>query len=125
VLPFTNLRGDPQHGYFSDGLTEDITTKPRRFSELLVIGRNSAFQYKGRAVDIRQVGRELGTRYVLEGSVSRSAGALRPEATPWQSRGLQMPVDGRLALTALSPSPLGRGGKVENRVGGLPWAVEA
>jgi adenylate cyclase len=77
VLPFANLSGDPQQDYFSDGMTEDITTELSRFSELAVIARNSAFQYKGKSVDIRQVGRELGARYVLEGSVRRNGGRLR------------------------------------------------
>jgi adenylate cyclase len=77
VLPFASLSGDPQQDYFSDGITEDITTELSRFSELLVIARNSAFQYKGKAVDIRQVGRELGARYVLEGSVRRSGDSIR------------------------------------------------
>src|SRR5215470_16325493 len=77
VLPFANLSGDPQQDYFSDGMTEDIITELSRFSELLVIARNSAFQYKGKAVDIRQVGRELGARYVLEGSVRRVGGRIR------------------------------------------------
>jgi adenylate cyclase len=77
VLPFANLSGDPQQDYFSDGITEDITTELSRFSELMVIGRNSAFQYKGKAVDVRQVGRELGARYVLEGSVRRGGGRVR------------------------------------------------
>src|SRR5712671_5307173 len=72
VLPFANLSGDPQQDYFSDGITEDITTELSRFSELMVIARNSAFQYKGKAADIRQVGRELGARYLMEGSVRRS-----------------------------------------------------
>jgi adenylate cyclase len=77
VLPFDNLSGDPQQDYFSDGITEDIITELSRFSELLVIARNSSFQYKGKAVDIRQVGEELGARYVLEGSVRRSDGRVR------------------------------------------------
>jgi adenylate cyclase len=77
VLPFANLSSDPQQDYFSDGITEDITTELSRFSELMVIARNSAFQYKGKAVDIRQVGRELNTRYVLEGSVRRSGDRIR------------------------------------------------
>jgi len=77
VLPFANLNGDPQQDYFSDGIAEDITTELSRFSELQVIARNSAFQYKGNAVDVRQVGRELGARYVLEGSVRRSADRVR------------------------------------------------
>jgi adenylate cyclase len=77
VLPFANLSGDPEQDFFSDGITEDITTELSRFSELIVIARNSAFQYKGKAVDIRQVGRELGARYVLEGSVRRSGNRVR------------------------------------------------
>jgi adenylate cyclase len=77
VLPFANLSGDPQQDYFSDGITEDITTELSRFSELIVIARNSAFQYKGKAVDIRQIGQELGARYVLEGSVRRSGDRIR------------------------------------------------
>src|SRR5262249_15780977 len=77
VLPFTNLSGDPQQDYFSDGITEDITTELSPFSELAVIARNSAFQYKGKAIDIRQVGRELGARNVLEGSVRRSSSRIR------------------------------------------------
>jgi adenylate cyclase len=77
VLPFANLSGDPQQDYFSDGITEDIITELSRFSELLVIARNSTFQFKGKAADIRQVGRELGARYVLEGSVRRSGCRIR------------------------------------------------
>jgi adenylate cyclase len=77
VLPLANLSGDPQQDYFSDGITEDIITELSRFSEVVVIARNSSFQYKGKAVDIRQVGRELGARYVLEGSVRRSGGRIR------------------------------------------------
>jgi adenylate cyclase len=77
VLPFANLSGDPQQDYFSDGITEDIITELSRFSELLIIARNSSFQYRGRAVDVRQVGRELGARYVLEGSVRRSGDRIR------------------------------------------------
>jgi adenylate cyclase len=77
VLPFANLNGDPQHDYFSDGITEDIITALSRFSELIVIARNSSFQYKNKAVDIRRVGSELGVRYVLEGSVRRSGDRVR------------------------------------------------
>ena len=69
VLPFDNISGDPAQDYFSDGITEDIITELSRFSELTVIARNSSFQYKGKAVDMRQVGRDLGVRYVLQGSV--------------------------------------------------------
>jgi adenylate cyclase len=77
VLPFANLSGDPQQDYFSDGITEDITTELSRFSELMVIARNSSFQYKGKAVDIRQAAQELGARYVVEGSVRRSGDRVR------------------------------------------------
>jgi adenylate cyclase len=69
VLPFVNLNGNVQQDYFSDGITGDIITELSRFSDLAVIARSSAFQYKGKAIDVRQVGRELGVRYVLEGSV--------------------------------------------------------
>src|SRR5215475_7473105 len=67
VLPFANLSGHPQQDYFSDGVSEDIITELSRFSELLINARNSAFQYRGKAVDIRKVGQELGAHYVLEG----------------------------------------------------------
>jgi adenylate cyclase len=77
VLPFQNMSGDPEQEYFADGLVEDITTALSRFKSLFVIARNSAFTYKGRAVDIRQVGRELGVRYVLEGSVRKAGARLR------------------------------------------------
>jgi adenylate cyclase len=72
VLPFTNWSGDAEQEYFADGITEDIITELSRFSELFVIARNSSFQYKGKSVDVREIGRELGVRYVLEGSVRRS-----------------------------------------------------
>jgi TolB-like protein/class 3 adenylate cyclase len=77
VLPFQNMSGDPEQEYFADGLVEDITTALARFKSLFVIARNSAFTYKGRAVDIKQVGRELGVRYVLEGSVRKAGSVLR------------------------------------------------
>jgi adenylate cyclase len=77
VLPFVNISGDPGQDYFSDGITEDIITELSRFSDLFVIARNSSFTYKGRAVDVRQVGRELGVRYVLEGSIRRAANRVR------------------------------------------------
>ncbi len=77
VLPFANLSGDPQQDYFSDGMTEDIIAELSRFSELMVIARNSSFQYRGKAVDIRQAGRELDARYVVEGSVRRSGDRIR------------------------------------------------
>ena len=77
VLPFDNMSGDAEQEYFADGLVEDITTALSRFKSLFVIARNSAFTYKGRAVDVRQIGRELGVRYVLEGSVRRAGSTLR------------------------------------------------
>jgi adenylate cyclase len=77
VLPFTNLSSDPTQDYFSDGITEDIITELSRFSELFVIARNSSFQYKGKSPDIRQVSRELGVRYVLEGSIRRLGDRVR------------------------------------------------
>ena len=77
VLPFVNLSGEAQQEYFSDGMTEDIITELSRFSELLVMARNSTFQYKGRSVDVRQIGRELGASYVLEGSIRRSGDRVR------------------------------------------------
>src|SRR5262245_8321917 len=80
VLAFANLSGDKEQEYFSDGITEDIITELSRFSELFVIARNSSFQYKGKAVDVRQVGRDLGVRYVREGSVRRGGDRLRISA---------------------------------------------
>jgi adenylate cyclase len=77
VLPFQNMSGDPEQEYFADGMVEDIITALSRFKSLFVIARNSSFTYKGRAVDIKQVGRELGVRYVLEGSVRKAAGRVR------------------------------------------------
>jgi adenylate cyclase len=77
VLPFQNLSGDPEQEYFADGVVEEIITALCRFNRLFVIARNSSFTYKGRAVDVKQVGRELGVRYVLEGSVRKAANRLR------------------------------------------------
>src|SRR6516165_6335873 len=80
VLPFENLSGDPKQEYFADGVSEDIITELSRFSDLFVIARNSSFKYKGRAVDLRQVGRELGVRYALEGSIRRGGDRVRISA---------------------------------------------
>ena len=77
VLPFQNMSGDLEQEYFADGMVEDIITALSRFRSLFVIARNSSFIYKGKAVDIKQVGRELGVRYVLEGSVRKAAGRVR------------------------------------------------
>jgi TolB-like protein/Tfp pilus assembly protein PilF len=77
VLPFTNMSGDPEQEYFSDGITEDIITALSRLHWFFVIARNSTFAYKGQHLDVRQVGRDLGVRYVLEGSVRKSGHRLR------------------------------------------------
>jgi adenylate cyclase len=77
VLPFQNTSGDPEQEYFVDGIVEEIITTLSRFKHLFVIARNSSFTYKGRAVDVKQVGRELGVRYVLEGSVRKSTNRVR------------------------------------------------
>jgi TolB-like protein/Flp pilus assembly protein TadD len=77
VLPFTNMSGDPEQEYFSDGITEEILTALSKIGNMFVIARTSSFKYKGNDVDVRKVGRELGVRYVLEGSVRRSEDQLR------------------------------------------------
>src|SRR6478752_2788651 len=77
VLPFQNMSGDPEQEYSADGMVEEITTALARVGSLFVIARNSAFTYKGRAVDVRHVGRELGVRYVLEGSVRKAGSRVR------------------------------------------------
>jgi TolB-like protein len=77
VLPFANLSGDPEQDYFVDGVTESLTTDLSRISGSFVIGRHTAFTYKGKAVDLKQIGRELNVRYILEGSVQRGSGRLR------------------------------------------------
>jgi adenylate cyclase len=77
VLPFTNMSGDPEQDYFADGMVEDIITGLSRIKWLFVIARNSTFAYKGRTIDVKQVGRDLGVRYVLEGSVRKAADRVR------------------------------------------------
>src|SRR4029077_3186147 len=69
VLPFQNMSGDPEQDYFADGVVEDVITALSRVGWFFVVARNSSFTYKGKAVDIKQVGRELGVRYVLEGRI--------------------------------------------------------
>jgi adenylate cyclase len=90
VLPFANMSGDPEQEYFADGMVEEIITALSRIRWLFVIARNSSFTYKGQAVDAKRVGRELGVRYVLEGSVPNRAGAC---ALPHNS---SMPPAGRI-----------------------------
>ncbi|MDJ0778975.1 MAG: tetratricopeptide repeat protein [Gammaproteobacteria bacterium] len=80
VLPFNNMSGDPEQDYFADGITEDLTTDLSKISGLFVVARNSAFSYKGRQVDVRTVGEELGVRFVLEGSVRRASNQVRINA---------------------------------------------
>ncbi|MDH3636147.1 MAG: tetratricopeptide repeat protein [Gammaproteobacteria bacterium] len=80
VLPFTNMNADPEQEYFSDGITEDIITALSKINNLLVIARNSTFTYKGKAVDVRQISREQGVRYVLEGSVRKAGNRIRVTA---------------------------------------------
>jgi adenylate cyclase len=77
VLPFENMSGDPEQEYFADGMVEEIITALSRFKSLFVIARNSSFTFKGRAVDIKEVGRRLGVHYVLEGSVRKASGKVR------------------------------------------------
>jgi adenylate cyclase len=77
VLPFQNMSGDPEQEYFADGMVEEIITALSRFKWLFVIARNSSFTFKGKAVDVKEVGRRLGVRYVLEGSVRKGAGKVR------------------------------------------------
>ncbi len=77
MLPFQNLSGDPEQEYFADGMVEDIITGLSRIKWLFVIARNSTFTYKGRAVDVKRVCRELGVRYVLEGSVRKATDRVR------------------------------------------------
>ncbi len=77
VMPFSNMSGDPEQDYFADGVVDDIITALSRYKSLFVIARNSSFTYKGKTIDIRQVGRELGVRYVLEGSVRKAQARIR------------------------------------------------
>jgi adenylate cyclase len=77
VLPFENMSGDPEQEYFADGMVEEIITALSRFKSLFVIARNSSFTFKGKAVDVKEIGRRLGVRYVLEGSVRKAAGKVR------------------------------------------------
>jgi adenylate cyclase len=80
VLPFNNMSGDPEQNYFAEGISEDITTELSRFHSIFVISRNSAFTYRGKSVDVRQVGRELGVEYIVEGSVRKAGKRVRVTA---------------------------------------------
>jgi TolB-like protein len=80
VLPFTNLSNDAEQQYFADGITEDLTADLSRLADMFVISRNTAFTYRNKRVDTKQIGRELGVRYVLEASARRSADRVRVNA---------------------------------------------
>src|SRR5207247_5790369 len=80
VLPFTNMSGDPEQEYFSDGMTEDLITDLSKLSGVLVIARNSVFTYKGKAVEVGEVSRKLGVRYLVEGSVRKAGNRVRISA---------------------------------------------
>jgi TolB-like protein len=80
VSPFANLGNDPDQQYFADGITEDLTTDLSRIADMFVISRNTAFTYRNKPIDTKQLGRELGVRYVLEGSVQRSGSHVRVTA---------------------------------------------
>ena len=80
VLPFANLSGDPAQDYFADGVTENLTTDLSRLHNSFVIARNTAFTFKGKSLDARAIGKDLGVRYVLEGSVQRDANRVRVNA---------------------------------------------
>ena len=79
-LPFTNLSDDREQQYFADGITEDLTTDLSRIADMFVISRNTAFTYRSKPIDAKQIGRELGVRYVLEGSLRRSGNQVRVNA---------------------------------------------
>ena len=99
VLPFANMSGDPEQEYFADGMVEEIITALCRIRWLFVIARNSSFTYKGQAVDVKQVGRELGVRYVLEGSVRKAGSRVRITAQ-LDRRGRPGRISGPTASTA-------------------------
>ena len=80
VLPFTNLSGDPSQDYFADGITENLTTELSRIRNSFVIARNTAFTFKGKNIDAKEISKELGVRYVLEGSVQRDQNRVRVNA---------------------------------------------
>jgi adenylate cyclase len=110
VLPFVNMSGDPDQEYFADGMVEEITTALSRFKTLFVIARNSSFTYKGNAADVKQVGRELGVRYVLEGSVRKAANRVRNRYCRARIAAQSEP-DGCLVVEWVSDARVGRMGQ--------------
>ena len=103
VLPLENMSGDPEQAYFSDGISEDVITELARFRELMVIARNSSFAFRGKAVDVREVGRALGAGYVVEGSVRRAGERVRITAQLIDATHRHAPLGG-----ALRPAARGR-----------------
>ena len=83
VLPFTNMSADPEQEFFADGIAEDVITALSHYPSLFVIARNSSFTYKGRTVDMKEIGRELGVRYVLEGGLRKSGNRILRKGVPW------------------------------------------
>ena len=94
VLPFTNLSNDPAQNYFADGITENLTTDLSRIHDSFVIARNTAFAYKGKPIDAKEIGKELGVRYVLEGSVQRDQNRVRVNAQLIDARVWRAPLGG-------------------------------
>jgi len=94
VLPFANLSSDPDQQYFADGITEDLTTDLSQIADMFVISRNTAFTYKGKSIDAKQIGRELGVRYLLEGSARRSGQQVRVnvQLVDTQTGGISGPI---------------------------------
>ena len=110
VLPFTNMSSDPEQEYFADGMVEEIITALSRLRWLFVIAHNSSFTYKGRAIDVKQVGRELGVRYVLEGSVRKSSSRVRITGQLIDaSTGVHLSADRFDGLLTGTRCPLGAG----------------
>jgi adenylate cyclase len=89
VMPFQNMSGDPEQEYFADGMVEEIITVLSRYPSLFVIARNSSFTYKGRAIDVKEVGRELGVRYVLEGGLRKAGNRIRVHCAARRGRNRQ------------------------------------
>jgi adenylate cyclase len=103
VLPFANMSGDPEQEYFADGMVEEIITALSRIRWLFVIARNSSFTYKGKVIDAKQVGRELGVRYVLEGSVRKGGNQVRSGSGPGRREGLNFAYQRRSGARGSSP----------------------
>jgi TolB-like protein/tetratricopeptide (TPR) repeat protein len=141
VLPFANLSNDPEQQYFADGITEDLTTDLSRIADMFVISRNTAFTYKDKRVDTKQIGRELGVRYLLEGSVRRSGPQVRVNAQLvdtetgahlWAERvdreigelfDLQSEITGRIAGTVRSELVIAEAGRSTDHPDALDYIL--